>query len=436
MVPKTALQKRVFSLSKKLPKISIGQVNYAKNNSFESYAVRSRKTLYCLECGSNWKDESELITALDGVVCPNCDKKLKMHNSYKPNKRDVEYMAILTIKEEYQVVRIVCFNKDIKKGEKPLYFHAEVMQHWIAPNGKVTSLSMRVNGFSQYYDQWIYSSDLTIMDNSFKDSNRYNINPSTIYCRSKILPIIKRNGFKGDFYDLIPHKLFSIILSNTYSETLLKTNQIEVLQNAYYSSDKIKKHWNSIKICIKNNYTINDFKDWVDYLDLLTFFGKDTRSVKYLCPSNFAREHNRYVSKKREIDNREEFEKMKEKIEKEEIAYSKEKGCFFGLVFTDGELTVKVIDSVKEIMYEGNELKHCVFTNRYHKKKDSLLLSAAIGEKRLETVEISLKDFNIKQSRGKFNQATEYNQKIIDLVTRNLQKIERANKNRTLKEAV
>jgi hypothetical protein len=158
--------------------------------------------------------------------------------------------------------------------------------------------------------------------------------------------------------------------------------------------------------------------------------------VKYLCPSNFAREHNRYVSKKREIDNREEFEKMKEKIEKEEIAYSKEKGCFFGLVFTDGELTVKVIDSVKEIMYEGNELKHCVFTNRYHKKKDSLLLSAAIGEKRLETVEISLKDFNIKQSRGKFNQATEYNQKIIDLVTRNLQKIERANKNRTLKEAV
>jgi DNA-directed RNA polymerase subunit RPC12/RpoP len=32
-----------------------------------------RSTLYCLECG-NWKDESELITALDGVVCPSCEK--------------------------------------------------------------------------------------------------------------------------------------------------------------------------------------------------------------------------------------------------------------------------------------------------------------------------------------------------------------------------
>jgi hypothetical protein len=36
-------------------------------------------------------------------------------------------------------------------------------------------------------------------------------------------------------------------------------------------------------------------------------------------------------------------------------------------VFTDEALTVKV-DSVKEIMYEGNELKHCVFTNKYHGK--------------------------------------------------------------------
>jgi hypothetical protein len=33
-----------------------------------------RSTLYCLECGSNWKDESELITALDG--CPSCVRKV------------------------------------------------------------------------------------------------------------------------------------------------------------------------------------------------------------------------------------------------------------------------------------------------------------------------------------------------------------------------
>jgi DNA-directed RNA polymerase subunit RPC12/RpoP len=436
MTPKTALQKRVFELSRKLPKISKGQSNYAKSNCFESYAVRSRSTLYCLECGSNWKDESELITALDGVVCPSCEKKLVMHNSYKPRTRDVEYMAILTVKEEYQVVRIVCFNKDMKKGEEPSYFHAEVMQHWISPNGRVTSLSMRVNGFSQYYDQWIYSSDLTIMDKNFTDSNRFNINPSTVYCRSKVQPTIKRNGFKGDFHYLTPHKFFSTLLSNPYAETLLKTNQIEVFENTYNSSDKIGKHWNSIKICIKNNYTIYDFKDWADYVDLLTFFGKDTRSVKYVCPSNLAKEHNRYVSKKREIDNQEKYEIMKAKIEKAEITYSKEKKAFFGLVFTDEELTVKVINSVEEVMHEGNTLKHCVFTNKYHERKNSLLLSATVGEKRLETIEISLKDFSIKQSRGRFNKSTEYNQKIIDLVSKNLNVIRKISTNRKLKTAV
>jgi hypothetical protein len=70
-------------------------------------------------------------------------------------------------------------------------------------------------------------------------------------------------------------------------------------------------------------------------------------------------------------------------------------------------------------MYEGNELKHCVFTNKYHENKNSLLLSATIEVKDLEH-EISLKDFSIQQSRGKFNQSTEYNQKIIDLVSKNL----------------
>jgi hypothetical protein len=40
-----------------------------------NYAVRSKYSIL-FEAGSNWKDESELITALDGVVCPSCEKKV------------------------------------------------------------------------------------------------------------------------------------------------------------------------------------------------------------------------------------------------------------------------------------------------------------------------------------------------------------------------
>jgi hypothetical protein len=67
-------------------------------------------------------------------------EKLVMHNSYKPRTRDVEYMAILTVKEEYQVVRMVCFNKDMKKAKSLLTFMRK-LQHWFSI--WVTGLSMQ-----------------------------------------------------------------------------------------------------------------------------------------------------------------------------------------------------------------------------------------------------------------------------------------------------
>jgi hypothetical protein len=79
------------------------------------------------------------------------------------------------------------------------------------------------------------------MDKNFTDSNRYNINPSTVYCRSKVLPIIKKETvyrrFSRPHTSQIP---FYNTSRQSNAETLLKTNQIEVLQNAYYSSDKIE----------------------------------------------------------------------------------------------------------------------------------------------------------------------------------------------------
>jgi DNA-directed RNA polymerase subunit RPC12/RpoP len=89
MTPKPHFKKRVFELSRKLPKISKGQSNYAKVIALNPTQY-VREVLYIVWSGSNWKDESELITALDGVVCPSCEKKLVMHNSYKPRTRDVE----------------------------------------------------------------------------------------------------------------------------------------------------------------------------------------------------------------------------------------------------------------------------------------------------------------------------------------------------------
>ena len=49
----------------------------------------------------------------------------------------------------------------------------------------------------------------------------------------------------------------------------------------------------------------------------------------------------------------------------------------------------KVLDSVEAIRQEGEAMHHCVFTNEYYLKADSLILSATIDGKRIETIEVS-----------------------------------------------
>ena len=43
-------------------------------------------------------------------------------------------------------------------------------------------------------------------------------------------------------------------------------------------------------------------------------------------------------------------------------------------------------------------MHHCVFSNQYYLKEDSLILSASIEGKRIETIELSLDTMLIAQS--------------------------------------
>lgn len=74
-------------------------------------------------------------------------------------------------------------------------------------------------------------------------------------------------------------------------------------------------------------------------------------------------------------------------------------------------------------MEEGDELKHCLFTNKYYDKKDSLILSARVKNKPVETIEISLSNLKIIQARGFKNQSTTYHKKIIEMVNENMHRV-------------
>jgi hypothetical protein len=135
------------------------------------------------------------------------------------------------------------------------------------------------------------------------------------------------------------------------------------------------------------------------------------------------------VQKKRDWQERERREEARKKAMESESVFKEAKGRFFGIQFTDGLIQVRVLESVEEIMQEGDRLHHCVFVSEYHLKPDSLILSACIEGKPVETVELSLSKMQVVQSRGLCNQNTEYHDRIIELVKKNISLIRKRKRN-------
>lgn len=413
MKPKNKLQKRVLTLSKKLSPITQAQARWGYRNCIEHIGRRTKKgVISCLECAHSWTDK----TARQQCTCPNCNTKLKIHDTRQRVFNDYQYLCIFTACEEFQVLRFIYIDYRAKAGEKARYFHSEVVQRWIESDGKCTSLA-RLRPMGYFVNSWSFGSPLEIRP----DKNLYNIPPTKVYPRQKLIPKLQRSGFKGRFYDITPSDLFIYLLTENKGETLLKAGQIELLQFfSFHTSKKIDPYWASIKIAMRNNYCIEDVELWCDYIDLLCSFRKDLHSPKYVCPDDFKAEHDRYVKKRREQLERERKEEDKAKALENEAEFLELKARFFGICFSDELIQVRVMESVEEIMLEGDTMHHCVFTNNYHLKPDSLILSACIDGKKIETIEVSLSKLTVIQSRGKRNQNSEYHDRIVKLVNKNI----------------
>jgi len=433
MIPKTRIQKLVAGLSPSIPPITDKHKAWVSKKCFDKFAVVSRKTLYCLECGHSWKNTSPLANSVLGPDCPECHFRGKLVSKYSRLHSQAAYFAVLTTRAEMQVVRMFWGEKHMKKRMKPSYWFCEVMQHWVLPSGKVITMSKSVNGFSFAYDSWRFASDLEVRPKSFHFCKRYDIAPYKICPRGRILPIMKRNGFSGHFYGLPPHRLFSIILLEPIAETLLKAGQIKLLEycEQYYYHynkvnipDRILDIWPSIKICIRSGYIINDTSIWFDYLGFLSYFGKDLRNAVYVCPPDLQLAHDHLMRKKRDIERKLRIKELREKIEADQPEYLRQKGKFLKLSFSENEITVKTLETVEEFLEEGDKLNHCAFTGSYFKKPDSLVMSARIGEKPIETIEISISRMIILQSRGYGNMPSQYHDRILKLVKENLPRIE------------
>ena len=412
MKPRTKFEKAVFEQSKHLCPITKTQSKWAFRECIDHLAYRLPKgRTTCMDCGHSWIMNKHRETC----TCPHCRAKLQVKETYERKLQQKQYFTILTTCREFQVLRMFLLIVGMEKGYKAQASIIEIGQYWWNMQGRKAVVAIqRVLG--HYVDTFSYYSPMAIRN----DNEAYqHIVYSPIYPKFKVTDILRRNGFKDNFYGIVPTQLIPALLTDSRVETLLKAGSTDHLRYFLGNKRTFEELWQSYKIAVRNGYEIADISLWSDYVDTLRRLGKDIHNPKYLCPTNLKGEHDRRHEELLRQREREEIEQKQQKAMEDEKRFKELKSKFFGIHFTDGTIQVHVLESVQEHLEEGVSMHHCVFSNEYYLKEDSLILSATIGGKRIETIEVSLRTLEVVQSRGVCNKNTEYHEQIVNLVNAN-----------------
>ena len=421
MKPRTKRERLVVELSSKLPNITDAQMRWGKKNCFKHYAFRCKDEMWCSDCGKMWVDTSR---QKDGDIrCPYCGEKLEVKVSRKKKDNAESYLTIVTTSKDYQVLRHFYIARYARKGRETHYFIDEVCQQWITADRKETVIAKAMNMGSR---GWVHTTEMSIkQDGNMYCSHSYDIG-GYVYPKVKLLPILRRNGLRTSFHGITPALLISAILGGSkYAEMLLKTKQYSMLEFCMYRGC-LSHPW-TVNICNRNGYIIKDGSMYDDYLRLLDYFHLDTHNAHYVCPKNLKAAHDELVSRKQRIEARERAEEdRKRRVErmvriKADIAlFIKRIQPFLNLEIKADDIVIRPLQSVSQFYQEGKAMHHCVYANEYYKKKDCLILSAKVAGKRKETIEVNLKTFKVVQSRAVCNKNSEYHDKIIELMNKNM----------------
>ena len=427
------IQKEVARLSATLRPISPKHTEWAYSNCVEHIAYRAKSgMLTCPDCGHSWKSgDGTLCDTLEGCICPHCGAELKVQDTRRRTQKGVRYFCILTTCRGYQLIRVAQAHYSSKKGEPMKFYCTEVVQRWISPDGKVTDMALLRTFPSYYCDQWSLYSDMEVRpyNSLYDDVCKW----SEVYPLIRTIPQLRRNGFKGDFYGISPVLLFKRLLSDTRIETLMKSGEIEDMKYFILNPRNAEMLWASYLIAKRHHYKINSLELWCDYLQMLNNLGQDIHNPKNICPADFIDAHDRAMRRieakrmKERTENERRWEAERRDREQRKLLEEKQreddfkamKSKFFGLIISDNEITVKVLESIEEYYEEGKAQNICVFGAGYYTKADSLVLSARIGDRIIETVEVDLQTLTVVQCHGKNNKNTAYHDRIVDLVNSN-----------------
>ena len=414
MRPRTLREKHIVELNGRLRPLTTPQMNWALNSTINHYGYRLKSGMCtCMKCGHEWFE-----TRKGMCLCPECGTHIEIKDTKERVIREKSYFNVITTIEDYQVVRMFLMIVEMRKGMKVKPAYLEIGQYFIDPKGNKTVVGLqRTLGY--YIDSFAFGSPLEIRcDNEAFQR----ISDEWVYPCIKVTDTIKRNGFKGSCHHIHPVTLFQELLTNPKAETLMKANEIELLRYLCYRptyKTDIETYWNTIKIVNRNGYKVNNSQMWIDSIKMLERCGRDIQSPKYICPANLQEEHDRYLRKVHILEDKKKRAEDIRKAQEREASFKEQKEKFFGIRINDGEIEVKVLESVEEYRQEAESQHICLFSAAYDQREDSLIFSARIDGRIIETIEVDLKTLKVVQSRGVCNQNTEYHDRIVNLINAN-----------------
>ena len=410
----------VAASNERLTAISPQAIDWAIKHLFKHPAFRVPSGLTtCGDCGHKFRHEGKGIN----VVCPHCGHRLVIKNTLDRTQKDSVYFATLDAVDGFQVERVFLLTMKFKKGSTFEAHNMEVCRLWLNVDGQ-TALTSKRRTLGYYQDCFDWRSRIELRGMS---DVHHIIANAWVYPRYNAIPILKRNGLKGMLPDCHPFELMKALLNDTRIETLMKAGNFKAVSYFLDNKSMLDKCWNSHKIAMRNGYKIEDYTLWCDLISLLEKSGRDIRSAKYICPNNLRTAHDLWLNKVTSEDEKRRRAEELSKAKKREADFFKTKSCYFDIVIKDREIEVSVLDSIEAYQAEGEAMHHCVFKCNYYAKTDTIVLSAHDKQgNRIETVEYSLIENKVIQSRGVCNRNSEYHDRIINLVNSNAYRFIRA----------
>lgn len=420
MKARTQFEKQVAASNVRLTAVDSKVMEWGVKNLFRHPAFRVPSGLTtCGDCGHKFRHEGKGLF----VVCHHCGRRLEIKDTLNRTHKESTYYAVLDTIDGLQVERLFLLSAEFKKGLPLKYYDVEVCRLWLNSKGQ-TALTSKARTIGYYRDCFNWGSKIELRNMS---DVHHIIANTWHYPRYKAIPELRRNGMKGTLPDCHPFELMKALLTDTRIETLMKAGNHNAVKYFLNNKSMLDKCWNSHKIAMRSGYIINDYGLWCDLITLLEKDGRDTRNAKYICPTNLNVAHDLWLNK---VSTKEEKRRKAEelaKAKKAEKKFYQTKSCYFGIVIKDKDIEVSVLDSIEAYQSEGEAMHHCVFKCSYYNREDSIILSAHDKEgNRIETIEFSLTENKVIQSRGVCNSNTEFHDRIVNLVNANAHRFIRA----------